>query len=148
MSDPEERTAEDTDDGSDDGSDEVLVPEIVDGGPAPRGPSAKGSPERRATYALYSGFASLLLLFLLPILPIVALCAGAAIYFGAKVLREVDPAQGSQRTRKRGKIGMVAGITTVVIYGALAVYYVGFYDPPDPLAPDFVDDKGTGQAEG
>lgn len=133
-----------SDDQTDD-DDEVLVPEVVDGRPAPRGPSPKGSPERRATYALYTGFASLLFLFLLPILPLVALCAGGAIYLGARVLREVDPVEGSQRTRKRGKIGMVAGITTVVIYAALAVYYLGFYDPPDPLAPTFVDDKPTSE---
>lgn len=132
-----------SDDRTDD--DEVLIPEVVDGRPAPRGPSPKGSPERRATYALYTGFASLLFLFLRPILPLVALCAGSAIYLGARVLREVDPVEGSQRTRKRGKIGMVAGITTVVIYAALAVYYLGFYQPPDRLAPDFGDDKPAGE---
>jgi len=132
----------------DEGADEVLTPEVVDGEPAPRGPSAKGSPERRATYALYTGFASLLLLFLLPVLPLVALCAGTAIYLGAKVLREVDPVRGSQRTRKRARIGMVGGITTVVIYAALAVYYLCFYDPPDSIAPDFVDDKSSSEPTG
>lgn len=128
--------------------DEILTPEVVEEGPPRPDPPVKGPEEKRATYALYLGFASLLFLFLLPILPLVALCAGGAIYLGVKVLREVDPVDGSPRTRKRGKIGMVAGITTVAIYGALAVYYLGFYDAPDPVAPEFIDDKATSEPAG
>ena len=134
------------------GDDEVLIPEVVDGGPPPpRSRPGPGRVDRRPIIGLSCGIASLVLVVLSPVLrmsPLVILTlAIIGIYLGRQVLRDIPPDDARSRERTQAKRGLAAGLTSIIIIIVFVVFLVAIYEPPDRLVPDF-DDKPTSQPQG
>lgn len=135
----------DTDEG-----DEILTPEVVDDDapqPRTRG-SADGRPDRRPIIGLSCGLGSLVFLVLIPVPLIMLTLAFAGIYLGRQVLRDVAPDDADRaKDRKRAKFGLVAGLTTLILFVILIAVLYFTYEPPDKGGTD-VSDKTTSEPAG
>jgi hypothetical protein len=94
---------------------------------------------------MYAGLASLAMTVLLPVLVVVVTLAGAGVWFGLKALREIAGADEPARVRKRARIGIGSGLTTVVVLIALILYFNFVYETPEKLR-DFNEDKPAATA--
>jgi hypothetical protein len=130
--------------------DEILTPEVVDGGPPPPGTQpGTGRPDRRPLIGMLCGFGSLLFLILIPVPLIMFTLAIAGIYLGRQVLRSIAPDDIERASdRKRAKAGLVAGLTTLLLFLVLLIVLYFTYEPPDKGVSDPGDDKATSQPEG
>ena len=138
---------------SHDGDDEVLTPEIVDGGgPQPRALPPDGTPvgarpSRGPFWTMTAGIGSLFMFFFF--LPLSPVLAAIGIIKGRRLLRELDPNDhADHQARRQAKIGLVGGITGVVILLAWIAYMTLTYEPPDKGTEDLGDDKATSEPAG
>ena len=132
-----------------DGDDEVLTPEVVDSGPPPPGTSpGTGRVDRRPLIGMICGFSSLVFLVLIPVPLIMLTLAIAGIYLGRQVLRGIprDDVERA-RDRRRAKAGLVAGLTTILLFVVLLIVLYFTYEPPDKGTGD-LDDKATSNPAG
>ena len=132
----------------DDADDEVLTPEVIDGsppGPPGTGPRS-GSPDRRPVFGMACGFGSLVFLVVIPVPLIMLTLAFAGIYLGRRVLKDIAPDDVERaKDRKRAKAGLVAGLTTLLLFVVLVAVLYFTYEPPDKGTGDLGDDKATGE---
>jgi len=94
------------------------------------------------------GFSSLVFLVLIPVPLIMLTLAIAGIYLGRQVLRGIprDDVERA-RDRRRAKAGLVAGLTTILLFVVLLIVLYFTYEPPDKGTGD-LDDKATSNPAG
>ena len=131
----------------DDADDEVLTPEVLDdGAPVPQARPSAARVDRRPVFGMACGFGSLVFLVVIPVPLIMLTLAFAGIYLGRRVLKEIAP-DDVERTkdRKRAKAGLVAGLTTLLLFVVLVIVLYFTYEPPDKGTGDLGDDKATSE---
>ncbi len=131
----------------DDADDEVLTPEVLeDGVSVPQARPGAARVDRRPVFGMACGFGSLVFLVVIPVPLIMLTLAFAGIYLGRRVLKEIAPDDVERaKDRKRAKAGLVAGLTTLLLFVVLVIVLYFTYEPPDKGTGDLGDDKATSE---